>query len=455
MIELAEEALRAAVMTRIARGVIIRDAKGFEALVEQLQKALTGAFTEATRRGIAVALDRLRDLGDGKFTAADGETILRALEREVGAEALAATMREPVVNLSDSLYRLGLAEVGTAVGANLSFMRADQDALEVLSRVNQFWVGDLWDTGPRDKIKGLLTEYFTTGLTRESLARRLAEDFAGVSENSLHHWRSVANSLATRTREIGRVSGYEKSGIRQVKIKALLDDRTTTVCRHLHGRVLTVESLRSQAETWMEASSRGNRVAAFAAWPFHGDDQDLSQTPTRDLQGIGMPPYHHGNCRTITVAYFGDAPGDVGRWRRAALDREALSRSEVGKVVAQAKSANWPSDKVARGHFGKHKVAIGVASQADYNQSAVDLIRSGGRDVYLSVRRGKLQAVFAKERQRTRSTGAIEDGFVVTAVDLEENKIVSHHFRRKIENQTDEVAAKKQPGRGVMKWLTW
>lgn len=451
---IAEEALRAAVRTRIARSVIIKDAKGFEALVAQLQKALTGAFSNAMRRGITVALDRLRDLGEGRFTAADGETILRALEREVGAEALAASMRDPVVNLSDSIYRMGLAEVGTSVGVNLSFMRVDQDALEVLARANQFWVGNLWDTGPRDKIKGLLTEYFTTGLTRESLAQRLAEDFAGVSENSLHHWRSVANGLATRTREIGRVSGYERSDIRHVKIKAIMDDRTTTVCRHLHGRVLTVVGLRGQAEAWMEASSRGNRLAAFEAWPFYGDDVDLSQTPTKDLQGIGMPPYHHGNCRTITVAYFGDAAGDLGRWQRSVQDREALPRSDVGKIVERAQTAHWPHEKVARGHYRKHGVTLGHASQADFSQAAVDLIRSADRDVYLSMRKGRLNATFVRAKRVTKPSGKIEEGFEVTAVDLVDNKITSHHWREKIETTGDEIAAKKQAGRGIRKWLS-
>lgn len=452
--------MRAAVRTRLARTAVIKDAKGFEALVEQLQKALTGAFSEAMRRGITVALDRLRDLGAGKFTADDGEVILRALEREVGAEALASAMREPVVNLSDGLYRMGLAEVSSSVGTSLAFMRPDQDALDVLARANQFWVGNLWDTGPRGKIATLLEEYFTTGLTRDALARRLAEDFAGVSANSLHHWRSVANSLATRTREIGRVSGYERSGIQQIKIKAILDDRTTTVCRHLHGRVLTVTGLRGQAEAWMEASSRGDRITAFRVWPFISDDEDLSQTPTRDLQGVGMPPYHHGNCRTITVAYFGDAPGDIGRWKRALQDRDTLPRAEIAKIIDRAKSATWAEGadgSVARDHFVDHGARVGVASLSAYNDSIADNIRRAGREVWLYQRKGNTRALFVRPVPRTTSKGKAEQGFLVTAVDLESNRVVSHHWREKLGGTKDEIAPIKQGGlgivKGVLKWF--
>jgi hypothetical protein len=354
---------------------------------------------------------------------------------------------------------MGLAEVGTSAGTSLAFMRPDLDALDVLTRANQFWVGDLWDTGPRDKIKGLLSEYFTTGLTRETLARRLAEDFAGVSENSLHHWRSVANALATRTREIGRVSGYERAGITAIKIKAILDDATTTVCRHLHGRVIPVPVLRGQAEAWMEASSRGNKPAAFKAWRFHDDEDDLSATPTADLQGVGMPPYHHGNCRTITVAYYGDAPGDMGRWKRAMQDREVLPKAEVAKIIDKAKGATWAEGAdggVAKRHFADHSARLGVETLGAYNASIADNIRRAGRNVWLSQRDGGMRAIFARPVQRVTSKGKVLEGYLVTTVDMDGGKVVSHHWREKIESGKDEISPVKQGGHGIMKGvLAW
>lgn len=68
------------------------------------------------REGIAAALDRLRDLGAGKFTKEDGETIMRVLEASVGPDAIRAAMREPVINLTDALFRTGAEEVGQAAG---------------------------------------------------------------------------------------------------------------------------------------------------------------------------------------------------------------------------------------------------------------------------------------------------------------------------------------------------
>lgn len=66
------------------------------------------------------------------------------------------------------------------------------------------------------------------------------------------------------------------------------------------------------------------------------------------------------------------------------------------------------------------------------------------------MRKGVLNATFVTP---ARHAAKGWDGFVVTAVDLEANKITSHHWRKKLQTGEDEVPAFRQPGRGIMKWL--
>lgn len=66
------------------------------------------------------------------------------------------------------------------------------------------------------------------------------------------------------------------------------------------------------------------------------------------------------------------------------------------------------------------------------------------------MRKGVLNGTFVRPQKRA-DTGA--EGFAVTAVDLDANKITSHLWRAKLETTGDEVPAQKQPGRGVLKWL--
>jgi|GEM_PF-1765581 len=455
---IAEQALQTAVRRRLARSVVIKDAKGYQALYDQLQTAMSNAWSDAMREGIANALDRLRDLGPGGFSKDDGDMILRVLEASVGSDAIRAAMRDPIVNLTDALFRIGAEEVGTATGVAIAFQRPDLDALDILKTGNLYWIGNSWNVHTQNLMAKALEDYFTEGMTRDQLTARFAQDFGTLAERGQRYWEILADHTATKTREMGRVSGYERASIAHVQVRAHLDEKTTRICRHMHGRIITVSRLREQRDEYLDAISHRNEPAAKSAWTMHGADADFSNTPTSKLnRGTAGPPYHF-RCRTITVAYFGSGDSDIDRWTRAAYDREPLNRKDIETVIDNAKSARWPHTKVVRGHYRKHGSRLRLTSQADYSQAAIDLVRRGDRDVYLSMRNGVLNATFVRAKTITQASGKTREGFEVTAVDLTENKITSHHWRTKIETTGDEVPAQKQPGRGIqkgiLKWLT-
>ncbi|MEM6727834.1 MAG: hypothetical protein AAF618_04980 [Pseudomonadota bacterium] len=302
---LAEDAIRAATTRRLARSVVIKDAEAYERLYSELQTAMTNAWTGAMREGIAAALDRLRDLGPGSFTREDGTALMGVLEASVGADAIQAAMREPVINLSDALFRTGAEEVGRSVGIGIAFARPDLDALDVLKSGNLYWIGNSWNVRTQNIIAKVLDDYFTEGMTREGLTQRFAEDFAGLTERSRFYWEMLADHTATKTREIGRVTGYERAGIERVEVRAQLDEGTTSICRQMHGRIIEVPKLRAQASEYLDAVRVRDEARAKAAWAMNDDDVDLSGVADEDLpDNIGSPPYHF-RCRTITVAYFG------------------------------------------------------------------------------------------------------------------------------------------------------
>ena len=124
-----------------------------------------------------------------------------------------------------------------------------------------------------------------------------------------------------------------------------------------------------------------------------------------------------------------------------------------GREIGRAKAANWAGGKngdVVRHHFQKHSTVLGIA---DYNQGAIDIIRRAGRDTCLSIRDGSLVASFARPHRRISSKGKNVEGFIVTVVDLEDSKLLSHHFKEKLPAWNDEVPPVKQGGRGIAKWL--
>jgi hypothetical protein len=460
---IAEQALARALRRRLARSVVIKDADAYQALYGQLQTAMTNAWSGAMREGIAASLDRLRDLGPGAFTPEDGAMILRVLEGSVGEEAIRAAMREPVINLTDALYRVGAEEVGQATGVAINFMRPDLDAMDALSRGNLFWVGESWNTQTRDRLNTILTEYFTDGMTREGLAERIAQDFATSTSRSEVYWEMLADHIATKGREIGRVTGYERAGISRVQVRAQLDGRTSEICKAMHGRIITVSAMRQQADDYIEAANRGDRPTIERVWTMHGRDADLSGIATRDLQGTASPPYHF-RCRTITVAYFGPVGGDeISDLRQRVVDREDQRPGDRALVRGRASDAGFMRTTVARRKYQEHRANLPTRRFRDYETDARALIADPASQVLLSARvpgrslamtpgEVAVHAVFARPLA-SRHTGA--DGYIVTVVDLEENTIISHHWRNGLSSGNDITAAQPVTKRkGFWSWLT-
>ncbi len=378
---------------RSLRQAVVKDADGFDKLVSSLQAALTRAFDDGLRKGIVRALDRLKELDPGTFTEADGELITRALEQQVGEEALAAAVRGPVLNLSEALYRLGAVEVGTAAGIDIRFGRPDLAALDILGTGNLYWVGNSWNTYTLNTIQSILGDYFREGMTRESLTERFAKDFAALGERSRHYWEVLADHTATKTREIGRVTGYEQAGAEYVQVRAHLDARTTPICRHMNGRIIAVHELRTQTDEYLKASATRNVEAAKAAWTMHGAKDSLADTHTADLpKGTASPPYHF-RCRTITVMWF--APAEPSRLEHGQAspqaDRQAVdalmpdehkNRMLGMRADAQAMpyaADDWKDD-IRKAAVAKHmQEDFGLSEEKDYLALARQIVAEAKR----------------------------------------------------------------------------
>ena len=352
---LAEKAIATAIINRKVRTAIIRSSDAFEELYESLRDAMTRAWNDQMREGIAAALDRMRDLDADTFTRADGERIMRVLETSVGVDAIRGAMRGPVINLTDALFRTGAQEVGTAAGVDIAFMRPDLDALDILQTGNLYWVGNCWNTYTQDLLTAALDEYFREGMTREQLTARFASDFASLTERGQRYWELLADHTATKTREMGRVTGYERAAIRRVQVRAHIDENTTEICRKMHGRVIEVTDLSDQRSRYLDAAKRRDEPSMKEAWPMYS-----GAAPSR-LPNTG-PPYHF-RCRTITVMYIEERPAQAApeAWRRAELPQvPAKNRAEVeGWITENIAEVTKFNSTISGKNAARYAAAVG------------------------------------------------------------------------------------------------
>ena len=296
----------------MAQVAILKDDNAMENLYEVLSEKLRQNWIINLQNATVNAIKHLALLKDGKLTQADIENVISAMELFVGADAMIGSVRNDVITITESLYKLGIKEVYSSIqkvkkadGVDLSFDIIDQAALELLQRANLFWIGNSWNSHTDDLFRNVLTDYFEQGFSRQQSVARFAEDFAGLGDRSVKYWDVLADHTVTKTREIGRVDGYLTAEIEYVQIRAWIDDSTTDICRDLNGKIIPVGQIVNQRDDYLTAVAERDVESAKKAWKMWSDKDYLSQPPNVIPKGTGMPPYHF-RCRTITVAYFND-----------------------------------------------------------------------------------------------------------------------------------------------------
>ncbi len=413
--------------------VLVKDSQAWERLARRLQMVITRTWTQGYREAAARALRLLEATPAETFDESrDGARILSEFEAEVGPAALPRLLDGPVVTLSEAIWRVGGQEAARAAGIDYRFDLPDRAALELAQRGDLYWIGRSWDAFTRKRLSDAVTEYFERGMTYAQMAEALREAFSGIEEKGQRYWELAADAMATKTREMGRIGGYAQAGIEYVQIRARMDERTTAICRSLHGRVIAVSRMMGQRAAYLDAVAAGRMDAAMSAWPMLPDGTDFSGTPTVKLpDNVGLPPYHF-RCRTRTVAYLGrvDAQGlpadggdgsPVAAWRAATWQREQLEARQLAEIVKRAMQARWENQNLQRHLKHAHD---GIE---EYNARAIDLVRRGGRDIALSISHdGDLMALFFTPFGKGRMR--------VTVVNVSRQTLVTHHIRRTLDS---------------------
>ncbi len=373
--------------------------------INTLKTALSKAWDKQTRAYLLDLLTEAQNLGaDGRPSAEELIRISEKAEEYLGI-GLREAARFPVIAAQSEAFKIGRMAVS---GIDYSFTRKNIYALDILRDDMLFWVGKAYDRNFSSWMQQRVKEYFDEGMSRVQLTERIAEKMNVVDPNMKSYIALLADHNTTRVAEMGHVSGYEDAGIEYAEIVAVMDDRTSPICRHLHGRLIPVSAMSAQRDKILSASKSRSISAVKAAQPMlsatSGKGLNVMNTAATSQiieEGIGFPPYHF-RCRTTTVAHF--EPAEFHEKAKEWAINGEVPHDQVSKIIGYAKNAHWGIhdliwDKRSGGdgrphptaftHYMKHRSQfkhITVGSQSEYNQRAMDLIRGGKRDLYLAIR---------------------------------------------------------------------
>jgi hypothetical protein len=333
----ADELLEQMLRLPIEKAMDLGSPAGFDRaatlLAARLRRSAASAEVDAVREAVAVL-----DVDWRRTTAAQ--------RRRLVAESLAAAGRATA--LIPPRIRVPLSEAATAViNATRTHSRQVQE-LSIGARFNALdhrvarhivsaqglFVRDEYgrrlDALGRDA-RQVVSAGLERGLGRGDIAGELeAAARAALIERPPFYWEVVASAFVGQGRSFAQVSSYAEAGVQRYRIEAVFDERTTHICRFLHGKTFAVaDALRKfeQAERlerpedikrllpWVRERVDGDRLTLRGA-AVSIADVTRSAVGSRDDPGefrphvsddrlaglgVGFPPFH-GLCRSTTLA---------------------------------------------------------------------------------------------------------------------------------------------------------
>jgi SPP1 gp7 family putative phage head morphogenesis protein len=307
---------------------------GFDEAVQTLAARWSSVTSGVDERVIAQVL---RDL-DVDWSSISPERRASIIEQAVSKisipaavisqlqESFSEASREVAVSAKAALAELG-------VDVSLEIGPVDDRIADVLSRDSANYVTD--EYGRRSQsvsalARAVVARGVEDGLSRRAIADDLSEALGEFyALRSSYYWEVASSAFAVRARSYTQIATYREAGIEAYQILAIMDERTSNICRYLDGKIFTT------GEAWddfveVESSDDRDAVKQVNPWVvekkdstgatgiFVGDTQivrvidsgvgtqlrgrydGLVVNEELALLGVTFPPYH-GLCRSTTV----------------------------------------------------------------------------------------------------------------------------------------------------------
>jgi len=279
--------------------IISKDTITYNKVLNQLTDILINSWDDACKKAINNAIEYVVNKGEANFTESDIKDIDAMMQKALGTD-LAGAVESSVMDLNQMALKLGLKEVLKSLKLKLGFDVSDQEAAAILGKHNMFFIGDYYNSQLSGNIDKVIRDYFTSNKTLEEVANDFEIQFGKIIDKGTDYFKLLADHTVNRTREIGRINGYEKAGIIKYEIKATMNERTCELCIEMNGKIFEVQQAIDLRDKILGMDDPRD-IKNIAPWRSPDEIKGLS---VADLPGgMEFPPFH-GYCYCLTVAYF-------------------------------------------------------------------------------------------------------------------------------------------------------
>lgn len=276
----------------------------------------------------------------------------------------------------------------------------DRDAINFFRKHDQYFFGKQFQNYSdemrqivENELKGVIRAYDPKVL--KALKQKMGDAFD--DSRIKDYYDLVVRNAVNKSRNFGRALNYERLGIAELEIVAILDKKTSRICREMNGRRIqtrvAADHVREVLKTPMD------ELTEKFGWPNDNDAKRFAEMSTADIMKeikVQLPPYH-GRCRTTTVmsmdvkiskssGYFkGDIDYDKENDRAAerANKLNKLTKQELlSKVESLSQTGYWDDrvrewpDGSTRGSYEYHKAKHEREFSSGYNKALKSLLKN-------------------------------------------------------------------------------
>jgi len=263
--------------------------------VELLLSQWGKATSSAVRKALKILHARTGEVSDREVKA-----VLDQVDTQINMQFPAGV--EPVVpDLMKKSYRKGRDPIFRKHRIKVVWDQPDIEAIDWLTDHHMYWIGGYYDKHVSASIADTIAEGMTQGLGRNDIGKSLKtffDDYPGVANKPDSYWRGMAANGMNRSRNFGLIHGYEEVEVDILVVMAVMDERTSEVCREMNGREIPVVRAAKQRDSIM-AAKKPEDIKELAPWPALESIKGKA-TSTILSSGVVMPPYHF-HCRTTVV----------------------------------------------------------------------------------------------------------------------------------------------------------
>ena len=337
----ADEILERYLRVRLRKAFNLASPRGFDVAVGKLASLLGAAAAKSDDAAVRSAL-RVLDVNWAETSASQRRTLIGQALEAAGRRTVRVPRAVQAVLGDAATEVVRSTRDATRRGQNLA-LAADFNALDkrIVRHLTTSQANFIRDEYGRrndafgERARQIVADGLEAGLGRDDIARdleRAARDV--IAGRDGFYWEVVAGSFVGRGRSFAQLSAYAEAGIDRYIIEAVLDERTTEICRFLHGKTFSVRTglrtfdrvdadpdLVKELTPWVreavdpksghkllyvERGGERTRVAEVTRSAFGSPDdrgdfaRGVSERNLTNL-GVSFPPYH-GLCRTTTVA---------------------------------------------------------------------------------------------------------------------------------------------------------